>query len=115
VGFVVGTITGFLGVGGGFLIVPALVLSGGLRVKDAIGTSLMVISINSLAGLLGHLGHSQFNLHLTFLVTGLAMVGTLLGTMLSHRVSATSLRKGFALFVMAMAIFLMAKNYQALF
>ncbi len=115
VGFVVGTITGFLGVGGGFLIVPALVLFGGLKVKDAIGTSLLVISINSLAGLIGHLGHSHFNLRLTLLVTALAMVGTLLGTTLSHRVSAASLRKGFALFVMAMAIFLIAKNYQALF
>ncbi len=111
----VGFLTGFLGVGGGFLIVPALMLFGGLSMRHAIGTSLMVISINCVAGLLGHLSYGGFDLHLTFLVTLLAAMGTLLGTVLSHRTSPTHLRKGFAVFVIIVAFFLITKNYTALF
>jgi uncharacterized membrane protein YfcA len=113
-GLVVGLLTGFLGVGGGFLIVPALVLFGGLAMKDAIGTSLMVIVINCAAGLAGHLSHGAFDIKLAMLVTLLAALGMLIGTALSHRASAAFLRRGFAVFVIAVAVFLVAKNYTAL-
>lgn len=114
-GFGVGVLTGFLGVGGGFLIVPALVMFGGLAIKDAIGTSLPVIFLNCVAGLLGHLSYGGFDFGLTALVTILAVGGTILGTALSHRLAAQKLQKSFAFLVLAVAIFLFVKNYAVLF
>jgi uncharacterized membrane protein YfcA len=114
-GFVVGVLTGFLGVGGGFLIVPALVMFGGLSMKDAIGTSLFVIFLNCVAGLIGHASQNNFDWSLTAKVTSLAVVGTIFGTILSHRVAANKLQKGFAAFVLAVAVFLLAKNYTVFF
>lgn len=113
-GLVVGILTGFLGVGGGFLIVPALVLYGGLGMKQAIGTSLFVIAINCGAGLAGHLGRNGFDPRLTLLVTGLAVGGALFGTTLSHSSSPHTLRRWFAVFVVAVALLLVFKNYGAL-
>lgn len=112
-GLVTGGLTGFLGVGGGFLIVPALLLFGGLAMKEAIGTSLLVISINCAAGLAGHLQHGGFDLRLTAIVTALAVAGSLAGTTLSHRTSPAALRRGFAFFVIAVALFLVSKNYSS--
>ena len=114
-GFGVGVLTGFLGVGGGFLIVPALVMFGGLGMKDAIGTSLFVIFLNCVAGLVGHASQIHFDWNLTALVTVLAVMGTIVGTLLSHRVASKKLQKGFALFVLGVAVFLVAKNYSVLF
>lgn len=111
-GLGVGFLTGFLGVGGGFLIVPALVLFGGLAMKDAIGTSLLVIAINCAAGLIGDLSHSKFDFHLAFLVTIFAATGTIVGSALSHKVSPAGLRKGFAMFTFAIAVFLIVKNFK---
>ncbi len=114
-GFGVGILTGFLGVGGGFLIVPALVMFGGLGIKEAIGTSLFVIFLNCVAGFVGHASQNNFDWSLTALITVLAVAGTILGTLLSHRVTANKLQKGFAMFVLAVAVFLMAKNYTVFF
>ena len=111
----VGVLTGWLGVGGGFLIVPALVLFAHLPMKEAIGTSLFIITINSGAGLLGHWHYGGFDLLLTLLVTICAVLGTLAGVGLAHRASPASLRKGFAVFVMTVALFLIMKNSAALF
>ncbi len=113
-GFAVGLLTGFLGVGGGFLIVPALVFFGGLSMKESIGTSLLVIAINCAAGLVGHLRYGGFDVRTALLVTALAIAGTLVGTHLSQRISAEKLSKGFAFFVILVALFLVAKNYSAL-
>jgi uncharacterized membrane protein YfcA len=101
-------------VGGGFLVVPALTLFAGLSMKEAMGTSLLVITINSSAGLLGHLHYGGFNILLALLVTGLAVAGTLIGVALAQRVSPVGLRRGFAVFLMVVALFLVAKNYAAL-
>ena len=114
-GFGVGILTGFLGVGGGFLIVPALVMFGGLAMKEAVGTSLFVIFLNCVAGFAGHASQSNFNWKLTGLVTALAIFGAIGGTMLSHKVPANKLQKGFAVFVLVVAVFLMAKNYTIFF
>jgi len=114
VGLGIGVLTGFLGVGGGFLIVPALVLFGGLGIKEAIGTSLVVIAINCAAGLAGHLTQGGFDPGLAGLVAALAAAGTLAGTALSHRVSPAGLRRGFAVFVLLVAAFLVAMNSGAL-
>lgn len=114
-GFGVGILTGFLGVGGGFLIVPALVMFGALGMKEAIGTSLFVIFLNCIAGLVGHASQNNFDWKLTALVTLFAVAGTIAGTLLSHRFTASKLQKGFAVFVLAVAVFLMAKNYTVFF
>ena len=113
-GLAVGFLTGFLGVGGGFLIVPALVLFGGLAMKEAIGTSLFVISINCASGLLGHLSDGGADWRLTLIVAALAVAGALVGTALSHRFHPSHLRRIFAWFVVAVALFLIARNYNAL-
>jgi uncharacterized protein len=114
-GLGVGALTGFLGVGGGFLIVPALALFGGLAMKEAVGTSLVVIAINCAAGLLGQMQHGAgFDARLTILVATLAAIGMLAGAALSQNTPAERLNKGFAAFVLAVAFFLVAKNYQAL-
>lgn len=114
-GFGVGVLTGFLGVGGGFLIVPALVMFGGLGIKEAVGTSLFVIFLNCIAGLIGHASQNNFDWRLTALVTMLAILGAIGGTFLSRRVAAKKLQKGFAVFVLMTAVFLMIKNYGVIF
>lgn len=113
-GFGVGVLTGFLGVGGGFLIVPALILFGGLRMKEAVGTSLFVIFLNCVAGLIGHASQSHFGWSLTALVIILAVGGAALGTILSHRLAAHRLQKMFAVLVLTVGVFLIVKNYAVL-
>lgn len=109
-GLGVGILTGLVGVGGGFAIVPALVLLGQIPMKQAIGTSLLIIAGNSVAGLLGYLGHIDLNWHLTVSFTFAASVGTLLGSYLGQFISARQLQKGFGYFLVAIATFVLLKN-----
>lgn len=106
VGVVVGLMTGMVGAGGGFVVVPALALLGGVPMRAAIGTSLMVIALQSTAGLLGHLQYVRLDWSLVAMVTASALVGSLAGSKLAHRLSVASLRRGFALFVIAMALYM---------
>lgn len=98
-----GLVTGLVGAGGGFLIVPALVLLVGLPIKKAIGTSLIIIAINSLIGFMGDLGSGQ-NIHWSFLIlfTGFAILGMLLGNYTTQFVNPEKLKKGFGYFVLIM-------------
>jgi hypothetical protein len=114
-GAVTGALTGFLGVGGGFLIVPALVLFSGLAMKQAVGTSLMVIALNCAAGLAGQLGQSGWDPPMTLTVTALAAAGMLAGVSIAHRVPSHELRRGFAVFVIVVAVFLFYRNLPELF
>lgn len=109
-GAVVGVLTGFLGVGGGFLIVPALVMLVGLPIRQAVGTSLVVIAMNSLAGLLGHLTGATFDVTLitTFVITGI--FGVFAGARLGRVIKPDHLRTSFAIFVMVLAVFLLMDN-----
>ena len=109
-GLIVGTLTGFLGVGGGFLVVPALVMFAGLTMRESVGTSLVVIAVNCAAGLVGHIGHASFDIALAALVTVLAVLGALAGSRWSHRISPAHLRTGFAMFVVVVAVWLVFKN-----
>jgi uncharacterized membrane protein YfcA len=109
-GLLVGLLTGFLGVGGGFLIVPALTLLAGLEVPAAVGTSLFVIAANSAAGLVSHLGQGEMPAGLTAAFTLAAVVGALAGVWLSSRLHPTRLRRGFALFVILVGLALLARN-----
>ncbi len=109
-GVAVGLLTGFLGVGGGFLILPALVLFAGLEMKPAIGTSLAVIAVNCFGGLIGQMHYVSFDWLLTvgFLVG--AIVGMLAGSSLAKRLSAAVLRCGFAWGVVLLGVALVTRN-----
>jgi uncharacterized membrane protein YedE/YeeE len=102
-----------VGAGGGFVIVPALVLLARVPMQKAVATSLMVIAMNSLAGFAGHLSHAQLDWNLTLLVAAVAVVGSLVGTRLAGRVSQAALRRGFAWFVLAMAALMLESQLPA--
>ena len=103
VGVAVGAVTGLVGAGGGFLVVPALVLLLGLPMRQAVGTSLVVIALNASVGFAGYASHVEVDYGLAAWISALAAVGVGLGLALSPRVSAEGLRRGFAVFVLAVA------------
>lgn len=109
-GVLVGGFTGMVGAGGGFLVVPALALLGGLPIRLAIGTSLMVISLKSFAGFAGYASRVQIPWTVALAVTAAAVLGTFVGTKLSRRWSPQSLRNGFAVFIIAMAIYILVRE-----
>lgn len=109
-GFFVGVLTGLVGVGGGFLIVPALTLLVGFPIKGAIGTSLLVIAMNALAGLLGYSQHATLDLNLTGIVAGGAIAGSVLGALLSAYVRPMLLRRGFGLMVLLVAAYTLSQS-----
>lgn len=107
-GLVVGGITGFVGAGGGFLIIPALVLLVGMPMKIAVGTSLFIIAAKSLLGFIGDVQHQAFiDWKLLFTVSGIAIIGLFIGMSLSKKVSEKSLKKGFGYFVLIMGAFIL--------
>jgi uncharacterized membrane protein YfcA len=112
-GAAVGAVTGLVGAGGGFLVVPALVLLGGLPMGVAVGTSLVVIAMKSLAGFVGYLGHAFIDWRLAGVVTAAAVAGSVLGGVLAGRVPQAALRKAFAWFVIVMAIYILGRQIPA--
>lgn len=100
-GLGIGFLTGFLGVGGGFLIVPALVMLMGMDMHKATGTSLVVIAVNSLSGLLGHLSHQSFQWLLAGQFLAAAVVGVAASTWWAFRIGDHALRRTFGAFVLA--------------
>ncbi len=109
-GLVVGLVTGLIGAGGGFLVVPALVLLGRLPFKTAVGTSLVVIAMKSFAGFAGYLGHVSIDWSLAATVSAVAVAGTLLGGLLTSKVPQRTLRQVFAWFVVVMAVYLVGRQ-----
>ncbi len=109
-GAIVGVLTGLVGAGGGFLIIPALVLFSKLPMKQAIGTSLLIIAAKSLIGFTGDLGKQTMDWTLLSSVTALAIIGIFAGNLLSKRVSADSLKKGFGWFVLVMGLYIIIKE-----
>ncbi len=106
----VGVLTGLVGIGGGFLIVPALVLMARLPMKEAVGTSLLIIVFNAATGFLGYLGHVDVDWVAMGLFTLLAILGVAIGTYLVHHVPAARLRKGFAVFLIVVGALIMYRN-----
>jgi len=102
-GLIVGAATGLVGAGGGFLVVPALVLLGGMDMHRAIGTSLLVIALKSFAAFAGHAADVSVDFELAAAVTAGAVVGALAGAKLASRVPEGALRRGFGVFVLVMA------------
>jgi uncharacterized membrane protein YfcA len=113
-GVIVGVVTGLVGAGGGFLVVPALVLLGGLPMELAVGTSLVVIAMKSFAGMAGHLGHADIDWPITLAVTAAAVAGSLLGGRLAGRIPGPILRRGFGVFVLVMAAFVLSQELAAM-
>ena len=109
-GIAVGILTGLVGVGGGFLIVPALVLLGKLPMKQAVGTSLLVIAMKSAAGFLGYLGQVEVPWGFMGLFTGVAILGIFGGTYLVKFVSQGALKRAFAVFLVVMGVFILYQN-----
>jgi hypothetical protein len=114
IGVGVGLVSGLVGAGGGFLIVPALTLLAGLTMREAIGTSLLVLALQSGAGFVSHLSHTPIEWRLALLVTSTATAGSLLGARLSRRIHPARLRRGFAVLVLAMGVFMLGKQLMAL-
>jgi uncharacterized membrane protein YfcA len=119
-GLAVGVVTGLVGVGGGFLIVPALVLLGGLDMRLAVGTSLLIIAAKSFAGFAKYLdvltdAGLAVNWPLVLLVTGVGVVGSLVGNRVSQRVPQLALRRGFAAFLVLMGVFILWRELPDVF
>lgn len=113
-GLVVGVMTGFFGVGGGFLIVPALVLALGLSMRIAVGTSLAIIAINSVSGILAHLPTGGFDCEVALVFVAGGFVGSQLGGRLAGRVNESVLTRGFAALVALVGLYLIVQNGGAL-
>jgi uncharacterized membrane protein YfcA len=104
IGAAVGVMTGFLGVGGGFLIVPALIIFGGLAPRTAVGSSLAIIALNSAAGLLGHLRYAEIDWRITAAFVAVAVLGMAIGTRICTQISQHALQRTFAWFIIAVAV-----------
>lgn len=109
-GFFVGALTGIVGVGGGFLIVPALTLLVGLPMKGAIGTSLLVVAMNAIAGLSGYSQHVSLDLQLTGMVVGGAITGSAIGAFLSGYIKPAMLRSVFGVMVILVAGYTLSQS-----
>lgn len=109
-GAIVGVFTGLVGAGGGFLIIPALVILSKLPMKQAIGTSLLIIAAKSLIGFTGDLGKNSMDWTLLISITALAILGIFIGAALSKRIDAEKLKKGFGWFVLVMGIYIIIKE-----
>lgn len=110
IGFLTGSLAGMLGVGGGFLIVPALSLFGGLPIEKAVGTSLFVISLQSLAGSIGYLGHVTVDVPVVVQLAAAMALGSIGGGLLSRRLPAALLRRLFAGLLLGVALFMLLRN-----
>ena len=114
-GLLVGAVTGLVGVGGGFLIVPALVLLGGLAIHSAVATSLVIIALKSFSGFFKYLDvldrqHLELDWQTLLLVTGLGIVGSYAGAKVANRIPQDKLKKGFGFFLVLMGVYILARS-----
>lgn len=109
-GVLVGMATGFLGAGGGFLIIPALVLILKMPMKKAVGTSLLIIALNSLIGFTGDIGHIDINWKFLGIITTIAIAGIFVGGALAKKIAGEKLKKGFGWFVLVMGVYIILKE-----
>ena len=113
VGVAVGALTGLVGAGGGFIVVPALTMLCGLPMAEAIGTSLLVVALNSFAGFFGHVGHVALDTNVLLSMTLSAAIGSVGGALASRRVPASALRQGFAVLVLSVAAYMTYRQLRA--
>lgn len=110
IGVGVGLLTGFIGAGGGFLIIPALVLIAKLPMKKAVGTSLLIISVNSLIGFIGDLQQREIDWSFLLTFTAISIIGIIIGVSLSKYISGKSLKKGFGWFTLIVAFYIIYRE-----
>lgn len=118
-GLVIGAVTGLVGVGGGFLIIPALILLGGLSMRLAVGTSLVIIAIKSFAGFAGYLSvldSLELSLDWSIIVifSSIGVIGGWLGYKISSKLNQEHVQKGFAIFLVLMGVFILYENLPSL-
>jgi len=106
----VGVLTSLIGAGGGFVIVPALVLLGGMPVKEAVGSSLLIITMNALSGFVGYIGTVRIDWPLVGSFTGVAAVGAVIGTRMNRRVPQARIKQGFAVLIIVLGAYLVVKK-----
>lgn len=109
-GIGIGIVTGLLGAGGGFLLIPALVLIIRLPMNKAVGTSLLIIAMNSLFGFAGDLGHFNIDWPFLMIITAIAVGGIFAGSFLSRRIPAANLKKGSGWFILIMGIYIILRE-----
>lgn len=109
-GVAIGFATGILGAGGGFLLIPTLVLLVGLSMKEAVGTSLLIIALNSLIGFTGDFGHFAVNWVFLSRITAIAIAGIFIGGYLSRTIEGAKLKKGFGWFVLIMGVYILIRE-----
>jgi len=109
-GIAVGILTGIVGVGGGFLIVPALVILSGLSMKKAVGTSLSIVALKSFAGFAGYAGAVSIDYPMMATFTVIAIIGSVVGSQLGHRMPAELLKRGFGGFLVLVASYILIKS-----
>ncbi|MGR7813947.1 sulfite exporter TauE/SafE family protein [Lacinutrix undariae] len=110
-GSIIGLITGLIGAGGGFLYVPALVLWSGLPMKKAVGTSLIIVALNSLVGFYGDLQNLDPDWNFLLIFSALTVLGILVGGFLSKYISNKKLKKSFGYFILVMAVYIIIKEF----
>ncbi len=109
-GLVVGVLTGIVGAGGGFLIIPALVLMAKLPMKKAVATSLLIIAIKSLIGFIGDVENMEIEWNFLLVFTAISVIGIFIGMYLSNYIEGKKLEKGFGWFVLIMGIYIIIKE-----
>lgn len=109
-GITVGMITGFVGAGGGFIIVPVLIFILRLNFKKAIGTSLCIIAINSLVGFSGNIGNQEIDWRFLILISVISIVGILIGSLLAGKISSARLKPAFGWFTLLVGVFILVKE-----
>lgn len=115
-GLAVGLLTGTIGAGGGFLIVPMLVLLAGLSIQRAVATSVVIVAVNSFVGFLGDVQHTHLDWNFLLPFTGLSIAGIFLGMYLARFVAPDRLKKGFGWFVLVVACYMIGREaYTAFF
>lgn len=110
-GFIVGIITGLVGAGGGFLIIPALVLIAKLPMKKAVATSLLIIAVKSLIGFIGDVENIDIDWAFLLIFTAISIIGIFIGTYISTFIEGKKLEKGFGWFVMFMGVYILIKEF----
>jgi uncharacterized membrane protein YfcA len=109
-GVLIGLVTGFLGAGGGFLLIPAFVILMKLPMKEAIGTSLLIIALNSLIGFVGDIGRHPIDWMFIIIVSVIAVAGVIIGGYFNQKVNSNKLKKGFGWFVLVMGIYIIIRE-----
>jgi len=109
-GILIGVITGFVGAGGGFIIVPVLMIFVRLNFKKAIGTSLCIVALNSIIGFLGNIGHQNLDWMFLLGISAVCGIGILLGSLLSNKISSQKLKPAFGWFTLVVGVFVLLKE-----